>query len=125
MLVVSTDDEEYSMLQLNMAPCYSATWCFKLVTLHPQSGHYYMRQGFEEERQFFDYIIVLEPTSPIPSPQGNYYCIEKISTSDGDSLMTVIEDTIGDIGRVEDRYISSNCPWPAAERHGRIVFHVL
>jgi len=54
----------------------------------------------EEEGQTFDYVIVLEPTSPFRRPDTIITCMKTISQSDGLSLMTVTE-TRSNIGQVQ------------------------
>ena len=102
LLVVSTDDEEIA----DVATKYGTRVIQRPSALAGDTAPtewalLHALEVLEEERQFFDYIIVLEPTSPFRRPQTITACMKKISASDGDSLMTVIE-TRSNIGRVED-----------------------
>ena len=45
----------------------------------------------QNEGLIFDYVIVLEPTSPFRSVETIENCISKIKKLNGDSLMTVVE----------------------------------
>jgi CMP-N,N'-diacetyllegionaminic acid synthase len=54
----------------------------------------------ESRGRTFDYVMVLEPTSPFRSPDTIRRCMQEIVESDAPSLMTVVE-TRSNLGRLE------------------------
>lgn len=71
----------------------------------------------------FDYVMVLEPTSPFRRPETIAACMEHIVAQDGRSLMTVIE-TRANIGRVQDGVFRPLVPGAPRRRQERQQFHI-
>lgn len=53
----------------------------------------------EAEGHRFDYVLVLEPTSPFRRPETIRKCMRRISDDDGESLVTLLE-TRASLGRI-------------------------
>lgn len=100
--VVSTDDTEIASFARNAGtrtiqrPAELATDSSptELTLLHALD----MLEGVEH---CFDYIMVLEPTSPFRRPETIIECMRRIVDTEVDSLMTVYE-TRSNIGRIEN-----------------------
>lgn len=71
----------------------------------------------------FDYVMVLEPTSPFRTPATIRRCMRRIVERDADSLMTVTE-TRANIGRLEDGVFRPLVPDAPRRRQERQPFHV-
>lgn len=118
LVVVSTDDREISAvaaslgLQVLDRPAKFATneapteWALlhALDALTPQAT--------------FDYVMVLEPTSPFRSAATIRTCMERIAQSEAPSLLTVGE-TYASLGRIENGYFRRLYPGAARRRQDR------
>lgn len=71
----------------------------------------------------FDYVMVLEPTSPFRRPETIRRCMERIVARDGVSLMTVIESR-ANIGRLVDGVFRPLVPDAPRRRQDRAPFHI-
>lgn len=71
----------------------------------------------------FDYIMVLEPTSPMRRPETIRACMETIHNRDGKSLMTVIESR-SNYGRLVDGYFRPLDPKAPRRRQDRPPLYV-
>jgi CMP-N,N'-diacetyllegionaminic acid synthase len=77
----------------------------------------------EAEGENFDYVIVLEPTSPFRTPATIRRCMEMIVAGDGKSLMTVVE-TRANIGKLEDGVFRPVLAGAARRRQERAPFYI-
>lgn len=77
----------------------------------------------EAEGNAFDYVIVLEPTSPFRTPQTIRRCMSRIVETGAPSLITVIE-TRDNIGRLEDGRFRPLIPGAPRRRQSREPFCV-
>lgn len=71
-----------------------------------------------DQGEYFDYVMVLEPTSPFRSSATIRRCMNRIVRDNGQSLMTVIE-TRSNIGVLEEGYfkpLNSGAPRRRQER---------
>lgn len=66
----------------------------------------------------FDYIVVLEPTSPLRRPETISACIQKLVSSSAVSLLTVV-GTKKNIGRIEDGFFRPMIPGQPRRRQDR------
>jgi len=103
LVIVSTDDEEittvakHENIDVIQRPSELAT-----DTASTESALLHALDVLESEgHATFDYIIVLEPTSPLRKPETIQRCMRAIFEKNGKSLMTVIE-TKNNIGRREN-----------------------
>jgi N-acylneuraminate cytidylyltransferase len=71
----------------------------------------------------FDYVIVLEPTSPFRTPETIRRCMARIIESDAPSLMTVIE-TRASLGRLENGFFRPLVPGAPRRRQDRAPLYV-
>lgn len=71
----------------------------------------------------FDYVMVLEPTSPFRTSATIRRCMQRIVASGADSLMTVTE-TRANIGRIEAGVFRPLVPDAPRRRQERRPFHV-
>jgi len=71
----------------------------------------------------FDYVMVLEPTSPFRTPETIRRCMARIVESGASSLMTVIE-TRANIGRIEKGLFRPLVPGAPRRRQDRQPFYV-
>jgi CMP-N,N'-diacetyllegionaminic acid synthase len=71
----------------------------------------------------FDYVGVLEPTSPFRRPQSILACMQRIVERDGVSLMTVRE-TRNVYGRLQDGYFRPLIPGQPRRRQDRETIYV-
>ncbi len=71
----------------------------------------------------FDYLIVLEPTSPLRKPETIRRCMRSIVERNGQSLMTVTE-TRSNIGRREDGLFRPLTPNAPRRRQDRMPLYV-
>lgn len=71
----------------------------------------------------FDYVIVLEPTSPFRRPETIRRCMATIVERDGQSLLT-IAPTLGNIGKLEDGFFRPLNPGSPRRRQDRQPLYV-
>lgn len=71
----------------------------------------------------FDYVGVLEPTSPFRRPTSILACMQRIIEGNGDSLMTVRE-TRNVYGRLQDGYFRPIIPGQQRRRQDREPIYV-
>lgn len=71
----------------------------------------------------FDYVMVLEPTSPFRTPETIRRCMMRIAESDAPSLMTVIE-TRANLGTVDNGKFRPLVPGAPRRRQERAPFYV-
>jgi CMP-N,N'-diacetyllegionaminic acid synthase len=71
----------------------------------------------------FDYVMVLEPTSPLRSPDTIRRCMKEIIESGMESLVTVVE-TRSNIGRVQNGVFRPLAPGAPRRRQEREPFYV-
>lgn len=71
----------------------------------------------------FDYVMVLEPTSPLRSPETIRRCMDAIIARDAVSLMTVVE-TRSNIGRLENGMFRPLVPNAPRRRQAREPFYI-
>jgi CMP-N,N'-diacetyllegionaminic acid synthase len=76
-----------------------------------------------EKGEHFDYVMVLEPTSPFRSPATIRRCMERIVEADGKSLMTVVE-TRANIGSLEAGVFRPLVPGAPRRRQERKPFYI-
>lgn len=76
-----------------------------------------------EKDEHFDYVMVLEPTSPFRSPATIRRCMERIVNADGKSLMTVFE-TRANIGSIEAGVFRPLVPGAPRRRQERKPFYI-
>nr|WP_281354728.1 acylneuraminate cytidylyltransferase family protein [Roseospira navarrensis] len=77
----------------------------------------------EAAGEAFDYVMVLEPTSPFRRPATIAACMDHIVAHDGRSLMTVTESR-ANIGRVADGMFRPLVPGAPRRRQDRQAFHI-
>jgi CMP-N,N'-diacetyllegionaminic acid synthase len=77
----------------------------------------------ESKGRAFDYVVVLEPTSPFRSPDTIKRCMQEIVASDAPSLMTVVE-TRRNLGRLEQNVFRPLNPAAPRRRQDREPFYV-
>ena len=117
--VVSTDDDDIARacsdfnVRLVKRPARLAT-----DTSSTESAILHTLDLLQREGLTFDYVIVLEPTSPFRSIETIETCIGKIIKLNGNSLMTVVKTT-SNIGRRHGdifRPLNPNAPRRRQER---------
>ena len=77
----------------------------------------------EAQGSVFDYVIVLEPTSPFRTPATIRRCMVRIIACGAPSLMTVVE-TRATIGRLEDGWFRPLVPGAPRRRQDREPFYI-
>jgi len=77
----------------------------------------------EADGSAFDYVMVLEPTSPFRTPETIRRCMARIVESGAQSLMTVIE-TRANIGRLDKGFFRPLVAGAPRRRQDRKPFHV-
>jgi CMP-N,N'-diacetyllegionaminic acid synthase len=122
--VVSTDDAEISTV---------ATEAGALVVARPQElagdsaptewALLHALDVLEAEGKSFDYVMVLEPTSPFRTPATIRRCMEQIVAAGGKSLMTVVE-TRANIGKIEAGVFRPLVPGAPRRRQERTPFFI-
>ena len=99
--VLSTDDDEIAKVARDAGGRVVARPCELAKDEAPTEwALLHALDVLETEGERFDYVMVLEPTSPFRKPATIRRCMEQIVSADGKSLMTVFE-TRANIGRVE------------------------
>jgi CMP-N-acetylneuraminic acid synthetase len=78
---------------------------------------------FAAKGQTFDYVMVLEPTSPFRSPATIMRCMEAMVGAAASSLMTVVE-TRSNIGRLENGIFRPLVPSAPRRRQERQPFYI-
>lgn len=78
---------------------------------------------FEADGKTFDYVMVLEPTSPLRTPQTIRRCMQAIVEAGAPSLMTVVE-TRSNLGRIENGYFRPLAPGAPRRRQDRAPFYI-
>ncbi len=75
----------------------------------------------ESDGAAFDYVMVLEPTSPLRTPGTIRRCMARIAEGDARSLMTAVE-TRANIGRLESGLFRPLVPGAPRRRQDRAPF---
>jgi CMP-N-acetylneuraminic acid synthetase len=123
-VVVSTDDDEIAAVterhggQVVRRPAALAT-----DSAPTEGALLHALDTLEAAGDRFDYVVVLEPTSPFRRPRTIAACMEQIVARDGRSLMTVIE-TRANIGRLDNGVFRPLVPGAPRRRQDRQAFHV-
>ena len=117
-IVTSTDCEDIASIALSlgseviMRPCYLSE-DFSLV----KEAIQYTVKILEEFNQFFEYIFLLEPTSPLRTLEELDLCIKTLSKNNIDSVATFSNSCIspGRLWKIENEklsnYIEGSNPW--------------
>lgn len=122
--VVSTDDAEISAIAI-AAGARALTRPAEISgdTAPTEWALLHALDVLEEKGERFDYVMVLEPTSPFRRPETIRACMERIVADKGQSLMTVIE-TRSNIGHLKDGVFAPLVPGAPRRRQERQPFYV-
>lgn len=118
--VVSTDDEEIAAI----AGRYGATVVRRPAELAVDSAPtewaliHALDHLAETGKGDFDFVVVLEPTSPLRRPQTISACIQRLVSSPAMSLLTVVA-TKKNIGLIEGGYFRPLVPGQPRRRQDR------
>lgn len=124
MTVVSTDDAETAAIARDHGtPVIERPSDLSTDTAPTEWALIHALDALEADGQRFDYVMVLEPTSPFRTPETIRRCMAHIVSRNGCSLMTVIE-TRANIGRLEDGVFRPLVPGAPRRRQERQPFHV-
>ena len=106
-VVVSTDDEEigYFASQLGASVHYRDKALGEdVVTLDPVIHEAYV-QTQAKTKKSYDYIATLQPTSPLLSVLSFDEALQKMFSSDNDTIISVVEDTHLTWGREGNKFL--------------------
>jgi N-acylneuraminate cytidylyltransferase len=122
--VVSTDDREIAaIVKSNGGRAIDRPAELASDTAPTEGALLHAMDVLEAGGQTFDFVMVLEPTSPLRTPQTIRRCMQAIAESAAPSLMTVIE-TRNNIGRVEKGRFRPLVPGAPRRRQDRAPFFI-
>ncbi len=122
--VVSTDDAEIAAIVRDAgAAAIDRPAALATDDARTEAALIHAIETLEAAGERFDYVMVLEPTSPLRSPATIRRCMERIVADDARSLMTVVE-TRANIGRLEDGRFRPLVPNAPRRRQDREPFFV-
>lgn len=118
-LVVSTDDDEIAAVaRAHGARVVERPAALATSEARTEGALLHALDVLEAQGEVFDYVVVLEPTSPFRRPQTVARCLKHIVDHNGRSLMTVTESR-ANIGLLEGpvfRPLRPNLPRRRQER---------
>lgn len=123
-VLVSTDDEEIANFSQNES--------FRVIkrpneisrdNSSTESALLHAVDVLEKEGRFFDYVVVLEPTSPFRKSSTIDECISLIYDLDADSLLT-LKESYSNIGNFNSNYFTPIRPNQPRRRQDRSPFYI-